>query len=177
MANFNKVILAGNLTRDPQMSYLPSGTPVVEFGMAINRKWRPQDGGDMREEVCFVELRCFGKPAETLKQYMSKGRPLMVEGRLKYEQWEAKEGGKRSKLYVVVDNFQFLGDRGGDRGGSGGSERYSGGERYGGRERNYAEGSGPTQSESRPAVRIAAPAADGDDMPPIDGGGGDEVPF
>lgn len=170
MANFNKVILAGNLTRDPQLTYLPNGTPVVEFGMAINRKWRPADGGEMREEVCFVELRCFGKQAETLKQYMSKGRPLMVEGRLKYEQWEAKEGGKRSKLYVVVDNFQFLGDRSG-AGGPGGSERYGGGER------NYGEGRGQAQVEARPAVRSAAPVNSGDEMPPINGGGSEDVPF
>lgn len=117
MANFNKVILAGNLTRDPQLSNLPSGMAVCELGLAINRKWRPQGGGDMREEVCFVDLRAYGKTAETIAQYMQKGKPLLVEGRLKYDQWEAKDGGKRSKLYVVVDNFQFLGSaqgKGGD---------------------------------------------------------------
>ena len=175
MANFNKVILAGNLTRDPQVTYLPSGSPVCEFGMAINRKWRPQDGGEMREEVCFVDLRCYGKQAETLKQYMTKGKPLMVEGRLKYDQWEAKEGGKRSKLYVVVDHFQFIGGPSGERGGAGGSS--GGGERYGGGERSYGENRGAARPDTRPAARSAAPAADGDDMPPMDGGGGEEVPF
>jgi single-strand DNA-binding protein len=118
MANFNKVILAGNLTRDPQLSVLPSNTQVCEFGMAINRKWRSQDG-EMRDETCFVDLRMYGRRAEVLNKYMTKGKPIMVEGRLKYDQWEGKDGGKRSKLYVVVDNFEFLGSSGG--GGSGGS--------------------------------------------------------
>ena len=109
MANFNKVILAGNLTRDPQISYLPSNTPVAEFGLAINRKWRSQDG-QMKDDTCFVDCRAYGRQAETLNQYMKKGRPLLVEGRLKLDQWE-KEGQKRSKLYVIVEMFQFLGDR------------------------------------------------------------------
>lgn len=109
MANFNKWIGAGNLTRDVQVTFLPNGTPCGEFGLAINRKWRPTDGGDMREEVTFVDCRIYGKGAETLKQYVGKGKPLLVEGRLKFDQWEAKEGGKRSKLYVIVDTFQFLG--------------------------------------------------------------------
>lgn len=112
MANFNKVILAGNVTRDIQLKHLPSGTACAEFGMAINRKWKDQ-GGQSKEEVCFVDLTCFGKQAEMLQKYVSKGKPLMVEGRLKYDQWEAKEGGKRSKLTVVVDGFQFLGAGGG----------------------------------------------------------------
>jgi single-strand DNA-binding protein len=114
------VILAGNLTRDPQLSYLPSGTPVCEFGLAINRKWKAQQTGEMREETCFVDCRAFGRQAETLNQYMSKGRPLLVEGRLKYDQWEGKDGQKRSKLSVVTDTFQFLGSGpgGGSRGGS-----------------------------------------------------------
>ncbi len=114
MANFNKVILAGNLTRDPQLSYLPSNTPVAEFGLAINRKWKSQNG-EMREETCFVDCSCFGKQAETLNQYMSKGRGLLVEGRLQFQQWTDKEGTKRSKLKVIVEQFQFLGGGGGGR--------------------------------------------------------------
>lgn len=110
MANFNKVILAGNLTRDPQLSYLPSNTPVVEFGLAINRKWRGQNG-EMREETCFVDCRAYAKQAETLNQYMTKGRPILVEGRLQFQQWTAKDGSKRSKHLVVVEQFQFLGSR------------------------------------------------------------------
>ncbi|HUN79962.1 MAG TPA: single-stranded DNA-binding protein, partial [Phycisphaerae bacterium] len=97
MASFNKVILAGNLTRDPQLSYLPSNTAVCEMGIAVNRKYRLQNG-EMKEEVNFVDLRAYGKQAETLNQYMNKGKPLMVEGRLKYDQWEGKDGQKRSKL-------------------------------------------------------------------------------
>ena len=112
MANFNKVMLMGNLTRDPQLSYLPSQTPVVEFGLAVNRTWKDKDG-EKREETCFVDCRTYGKPAEILKQYMAKGRPLFVEGRLQYQTWE-KDGQKRSKHVVIVDNFQFIG--GNDRG-------------------------------------------------------------
>src|SRR5215475_9078201 len=108
MANFNKVLLAGNLTRDPQLSYMPNNRPVCEFGMAINRKWKAESG-EMKEDVCFVDMRAYGRQAETLNQYLNKGKPLLVEGRLKYDQWESKEGQKRSKLYVIVENFQFIG--------------------------------------------------------------------
>ena len=114
MANYNKVILIGNLTRDPQVSYLPSQMAVVEFGLAINRRWRGQDG-QQKEETCFVDCRAYGKQAETLNQYMSKGRPILVEGRLQYDQWEGKDGTKRSKHRVIVERFQFLGSAGGAR--------------------------------------------------------------
>src|SRR5437588_12224535 len=107
MASFNKVILAGNLTRDPQLTYLPSNTPVAEFGMAMNRKWRGQDG-QLKEEVCFVDCRCYSKSAETLVKYVKKGSPLLVEGHLKFDQWEGKDGQKRSRLWVIVETFQFL---------------------------------------------------------------------
>ncbi|MBN1490992.1 MAG: single-stranded DNA-binding protein [Phycisphaerae bacterium] len=129
MANFNKVILAGNLTRDPQLSYTPGNTPVVEFGLAINRKWRGQDG-NQREEACFVDLRAYGRQAETLNQYMRKGQPLLVEGRLQYQQWTAQDGSKRSRHMVIVDGFQFLGggagSAGGGGGGGGGARRFAG---------------------------------------------------
>ncbi|MFQ5491369.1 MAG: single-stranded DNA-binding protein [Phycisphaerae bacterium] len=108
MANFNKVILAGNLTRDPELSYTPNSTAICKFGMAINRNWRGQDG-EKHEETCFVDLTAFGRQAETLNQYMKKGRPLLVEGRLNYSQWTSQEGQKRSKLEVVINAFQFLG--------------------------------------------------------------------
>ena len=110
MANYNKVILVGNLTRDPQMSILPSQTPVTEFGLAINRRWKGQDG-QQREETCFVDCRCYGRQAEVLNQYMSKGRPILVEGRLQFSSWEDKTGQKRNKLRVVAERFQFLGGR------------------------------------------------------------------
>jgi len=112
MASFNRVILAGNLTRDPQLSYTPSNTPVCEFGMAINRRWRDRDG-NQKDEVCFVELNAYGRVAETINQYMSKGKPILVEGRLRYHQWTNKEGQNRSKLDVFVENFTFLGGPGG----------------------------------------------------------------
>jgi single-strand DNA-binding protein len=111
MANYNKVILIGNLTRDPQMSYLPSQTPVAELGLAVNRRWRGQDN-QQREETCFVDCRAYGKQAETINQYMSKGQPILIEGRLQFDQWEGKDGTKRSKHRVVVERFQFLGGAG-----------------------------------------------------------------
>ena len=112
MANYNKVILVGNLTRDPQLSYLPSQTPVCEFGLAVNRRWRGQDG-EQREETCFIDCRCYGKQAETFNQYMAKGRPVLIEGRLQYDRWEGQDGQKRSKHRISVQNFQFLGQGGG----------------------------------------------------------------
>lgn len=115
MANLNKVLLMGNLTRDPQLSYLPSQTPVVEFGLAINRVFRKQDGTDGKE-TCFVDCQMFGKRAEALHKYVKKGDPLFVEGRLKLDQWQAQDGSRRSRLRVFVENFEFLG-RGGGGGG------------------------------------------------------------
>jgi single-strand DNA-binding protein len=108
MANFNKVLLMGNLTRDPQLSYLPSQTPVVDFGIAVNRKWTSKEG-ESKEEVCFVDCRAFGKTAETINKYMRKGRQIFIEGRLQFDQWTAQDGSKRSKHRVHVDNFQFIG--------------------------------------------------------------------
>ena len=108
MANYNKVMLMGNLTRDPQLSYLPSQTAVVEFGLAMNRKWTGKDGS-RKEDTCFVDCRAFGKTAETINKYLSKGRPVFLEGRLDFDSWTADDGTKRSKHRVTVENFQFLG--------------------------------------------------------------------
>jgi single-strand DNA-binding protein len=105
MANFNKVILAGNLTRDPELRYTPKGTAVAKFGIAINRKWK-DEAGETREEVTFVDCDAFGRTAEAIGQYLSKGRPIFIEGRLRLEQWE-KDGRKFQKLGVVVESFQF----------------------------------------------------------------------
>ena len=107
MASYNKIILVGNLTRDPQLSYLPSQMPVCEFGLAVNHRWRDKDG-QQRDQVCFIDCRTYGKQAETINQYMSKGRQILVEGRLEFDQWETPEGQKRSKHRVMVNNFQFL---------------------------------------------------------------------
>lgn len=108
MANFNKVILAGNLTRDPELRYTPKDTPVAQIGLAINRTWTTE-AGEKKEDVCFVDCKAFGKPAETLNQYVKKGAPLLVEGRLDLDEWKDKETDKpRSKLTVVIEGFQFL---------------------------------------------------------------------
>jgi len=108
MANYNKVLMMGNLTRDPQLSYLPSQTAVVEFGLAVNRNWTGRDG-EKKEETCFVDCRAFGRTAENINKYTTKGRGLFVEGRLTYDTWTATDGTKRSRHRVTVENFQFLG--------------------------------------------------------------------
>ena len=127
MANFNKVILMGNLTRDIELRHTQSGMAIAKFGMAINRRSSTQSG-EQRETTCFVDLTAFGKQAELLNQYVRKGSPLFIDGRLEYSTWESQEGGKRSKLEVIVENFQFMGGREGGAGGGGGG----GGERRGG---------------------------------------------
>src|SRR5437016_1086996 len=114
MANFNKVILAGNLTRDPELRYTPKGTAIAKIGLAINRTWRTETG-EQKEEVTFVDVDAFGKTAETIGQYLKKGAPILVEGRLKLDQWEDKQTQqKKSKLGIVMETFQFLssGNRG-----------------------------------------------------------------
>jgi single-strand DNA-binding protein len=127
MANYNKVLLMGRLTRDPQLSYTPNQTAVVDFGMASNRSWTGQDG-NQREETCFVDCRMFGRRAEVVNKYCKKGNPLFVEGRLTFDSWEAQDGSKRSKLRVTVENFEFIGGGGGTSGG----ERGQAGQNYGG---------------------------------------------
>jgi len=120
MANVNVVILAGNLTRDPEIRYTPSGMAVAQLGVAVNRKFKDSKTNEMREEVTFVDVELWGKQAETAKQYLSKGRPVLIEGRLKLDQWDDKQTGqKRSKLKVVGERIQFLGAPGGAGGGGG----------------------------------------------------------
>jgi single-strand DNA-binding protein len=109
MANVNKVILIGNLTRDPELRVTPKGTPLCSFGLAINRTFK-DEAGQSRDETTFVDIDAWGKQGELIAKYCTKGRPLYVEGRLKFDQWEDKTSGqKRSKLKVVLENFQFLG--------------------------------------------------------------------
>ncbi len=115
MANYNRVLLIGNLTRDPELRYTQSGSSVVKFGMAVNRKYRNNTTQEMVEETTFVDIEGWGRQAETFNQYMSKGRPVFVEGRLRFDSWESKEGQKRTKLVVVMENFQFLGGGGAGR--------------------------------------------------------------
>lgn len=117
MASFNKVIIAGNLTRDPELRYTPKGTAVARITLAVNRTFTSGEGGEKKEEVSFVDIDVWGRQAEVISQYMKKGRPLLVEGRLKQDTWEDKNTKqKQSKLKVVLESFSFLdsGNRGGD---------------------------------------------------------------
>jgi len=108
MASFNKVILIGNLTRDVELKYLPKGTAVCNLSMAVNRRWKTE-AGEEKEDVYFAECKAFGKQAETIAQYVKKGHPLMVEGRLTREEWDDKKtGDKRSTTRIMIETFQFL---------------------------------------------------------------------
>ena len=109
MANFNRVILMGNLTRDPEIRYTPNGTAVANLGLAVNRRWKADD--QLKEETDFFDIVVFGKQAENCGEYLSKGRPVMIEGRLQQRRWETDDGQKRSKVEVVANNVQFLGGR------------------------------------------------------------------
>jgi single-strand DNA-binding protein len=122
MANFNKVILLGNLTRDPELRYTPKGTAVARLGMAVNRRYTTETG-ETREEATFIDIDAFGKQAEVISQYVKKGNPLFVEGRLKLDQWDDKNTGQKvSKLRVVLEGFQFVGGRSDGSGAGGGGE-------------------------------------------------------
>jgi len=125
MANFNKVILVGNLTRDPEVRSTPSGQSVTALGMAINRTYmvggQGGQGGEKREETTFVDVDMWGRRGEVIAQYLKKGDPIFIEGRLTYRQWEDKDGNKRNKLSVTAENFEFLGGRRGERGQGGGA--------------------------------------------------------
>jgi single-strand DNA-binding protein len=121
MASYNKVLLLGNLTRDPQLSYTPNQTAVVDFGLATNRRWTGQDGSQ-REETCFVDCRAFGRMAENINKFFSKGKPIFLEGRLTFDSWTAQDGSKKSRLRVTVENFQFLPGTGGGPGPGAGAD-------------------------------------------------------
>ena len=152
MASFNKVILVGNLTRDPELRYTPKGMAIAKIGLAVNRNWT-SESGEKKEEVTFVDVDAFGRQAETLAQYMKKGSPILIEGRLRLDQWDDKQTGqKRSKLGVVVEGFQFLGS--GNRGGESGGE-----------------------APRRPAAPAAAPAAAPEGEPDVPPHEHDDVPF
>jgi len=125
MASFNKVILMGNLTRDPQVRYTPSGTAVTDLGLAVNRVWFDKQSNTKNEETTFVDVTLWGRQAEVAGEYLAKGRSVLIEGRLQLDQWDDKESGqKRSKLKVVCENMTMVGGRseggGGQRGGGGG---------------------------------------------------------
>ena len=132
MANLNKVMLMGNLTRDPELRYTPKGTAVADIGMAINRVWT-NDQGERQEETTFVDVTLWGRQAELAQQYLSKGRPVYIEGRLQMDTWEDKNSGqKRSKLKVVGENMQFIGSGGGGGRPSGGEEQPAASQAQGG---------------------------------------------
>ena len=153
-ANFNKVILAGNLTRDPQVRFLANERAVAEFGLAVNRKYRGGDG-EMKEETTFVDIECWSRTAELVGQYLTKGRSCLIDGRLKLDSWEDRDGNKRNRLRVVADVVQFLDGRGG----SGGSGASGGGASSPDRERD--DGDMPPRSDG------PAASADVDDEPPF----------
>jgi single-strand DNA-binding protein len=159
MANFNKVLLMGNLTRDPELRYTPKGQAVAKLGLAVNRRYTTESG-EAREETTFVDIDAWGKQAEVISQYCKKGRPLFVEGRLKLDQWDDKTTGqKRSALRVVLEGFQFIGTP-------------------------TTEGAGaPSAGVTRPPSRPAAPAPRAPEAPSSETGGDapppeeDDVPF
>jgi single-strand DNA-binding protein len=127
MAYLNKVFLIGNLTRDPELRMTPKGTAICQFGIAVNRQFKDESGAT-RDETTFVDIEAWGKQGELVAKYLNKGSLAMVEGRLKFDQWEDKTSGqKRSKLKVVLDNVQFLSSRGGAAGGGGGGQGGQGG--------------------------------------------------
>jgi single-strand DNA-binding protein len=166
MANLNKVLLMGNLTRDPEVRYTPKGTAVGDLAIAINDSYKMQDGS-IKETVTYVDIEVWGRQAETCKQYLTKGRPVFIEGQLKLDQWETPQGEKKSRLRVRADRVQFLGG-GGPGGGSG-----AGGNRSGGNYSSTGGGERPA-SEARPA-RPATAATASDDRPPLPDD--DDIPF
>ncbi len=133
MASFNRVILVGNLTRDPEVKYTTGGTAVAEIGLAVSRQWFDQKSNERKEETTFVDVTLWGRQAEVAGEYLAKGRPVLIEGRLQLDSWEDKQTGqKRSKLRVVGEQMQMLGSRGegggpGGGGGGGGAGRAQGG--------------------------------------------------
>lgn len=155
MASFNKVILAGNLTRDPELRYTPKGTAIAKLGLAINRSYTTESG-EKREEVTFVDVDAFGRQAENIGKFFRKGRPILIEGRLKLDQWEDKTTHqKKSRLGVVLDSFSFLDSKGGE---SAAADSNSG-------------RPAPASPQSAPAPAAASPEPEG---PPTEE---DDVPF
>lgn len=147
MSSFNKVILMGNLTRDPQVRYTPSGTAVTELGMAVNRTWYDKQSNSRKEDTTFVDVTVWGRTAEVAGEYLSKGRPVLIEGRLQLDQWQDKESGQnRSKLKVVCENMTMLSS--GGSGGGGGGQRGGGGGYQGNQGGPPQDNSGPDPSEA-----------------------------
>lgn len=157
MASLNKVMIIGNLTRDPEVRYTPKGSAVVDLGIAVNRFYTT-DTGEKREETTFVDVTLWGRQAEVAGQYLAKGRSVFIEGRLQLDTWDDRETGqKRSKLRVIGEGMQFLGGRDGGEGGGGGNGGGSGG--YGGNRAERPAGSPPPQQQRRPQGASGPPPA------------------
>ena len=156
MASLNKVLLIGNLTRDPDVRMLSNGRPVCNFGLALNRNYKDAEG-NRKEEVTFVDVECYGPRAEAVGRFFTKGRSIFVEGRLKLDQWESKEGEKRSAIRVVLDNFEFVDSK-------------QDGQSTGDRQAFSGSNTSPPQ-ESTPAVSNETPSPSSD--PDLD----EDVPF
>lgn len=166
MASFNKVILVGNLTRDPQVKYTTGGTAVTEIGLAVSRQWFDKQSNSRKEETTFVDVTLWGRQAEVAGEYLAKGRPVLIEGRLQLDTWDDRETGqKRSKLRVVGENMTMLGSRG-DGGGGGGGAAGGG--------RNFAPRGG---QDAGPSGGEPSDFGGGYDEPSGGGGQADEVPF
>ena len=185
MASFNKVILIGNLTRDPQVKYTTGGTAVTEIGLAVNRRWLDKQSNQWKDETTFVDVTLWGRTAEIAGEYLAKGRPVLIEGRLQLDSWDDRETGqKRSKLRVVGENMTMLGSKG-DNPGGGGAGGAGGGNGGGG---GGGGNSGGRQQSSGNAPPSSAPASEheshdapdfspGFDDGPGGGPQGDDVPF
>ncbi|HLU47950.1 MAG TPA: single-stranded DNA-binding protein [Planctomycetota bacterium] len=160
MANYNKVLLMGNITRDPELRYTPQGTAVCDLGIAVNREFGGGEGGDRRKETTFVDVTVWARRAEVICQYFKKGDPIFIEGRLTMESWENQEGQRRTKLKVTLESFEFLSsgrDRG-DRGGEGRApvEYHAGGS---------SSGRGPSEGSSSAWSDDPGPGIDDSEIP------------
>ena len=162
MPNFNKVILMGNLTRDPELRYTPSGQAVADIGIAVNRRRRSQDG-ERRDETTFVEVTAWGRQAEVINEHFAKGRPIFLEGRLQLDEWTSQDGQRRSKLKVILENFQFITSR---------NSSYDSDSRGSAPRESAPRGSAPPQQQQSAPDR-PAPSPPADDAAPFD----DDVPF
>ena len=174
MPNLNKVMLIGNLTRDPEVKFTPKGTAIAELGLAINRTWK-NESGEKQEETTFVDVTLWGRQAEIAKEYLTKGRPVYIEGRLQLDSWDDKQTGqKRTKLKVTGEQMQLLGGRDGASGGGGGYSGGSGASSSSSSDEYDQRPSRPQQSRPAPAQggggkpRPAAPPPQDDD---------DDIPF
>jgi single-strand DNA-binding protein len=165
MASFNKVILVGNLTRDPQVKYTTGGTAVTEIGLAVNRRWLDKQSNQWKDETTFVDVTLWGRTAEIAGEYLAKGRPVLIEGRLQLDTWDDRESGqKRSKLRVVGENMTMLGGKGdGPSGGGGGG----GGRQSSGGSRGQQPGGGDFQDSGdfSPSFDDGPGGSQGDDVP------------